>query len=484
MGTYANFLIEAKLPDGEWHLLTGYVPFKEETVTTYDFEGKPIKSNSVPDFWNEKGVQLKKADISLCLQGYVRDLFSNTYFNNSNLNSRGFPADMSEGAKSIFDKKLKKIEADNKAYFEKYGVEKTWGGKWWWGESYATIDELEELLNKNIKKWQADIKKAIEENFAELISDVVLSDFYTIQQIMEKFSMTHAAVLSFVQRHNVSRKTILRKVYYSRDEIDKLKDPLKDEEYYTYPQINQVYGLTKDQIAYYTHAYHLTTGKKGKFTLINKEEFDAIMRNRSKDGHIVKNTSTEDATIDALLKRKEDEKQARIPAGYVSIQQIAEKYAMTVKHVQKITCSMAIKEKKSIGGYNYFPSEVIEKAFAKYEANPWVKLWISAKDMEEHYMMTPEARRSFAYRHKIPTKQVKGKVFYSKEAIDKVKSDDFESRDKYYSVEEIMERYGATRSTVYSKVKYYKVGKVHKAQFSYFNKEDIDRIFEKNRGKN
>jgi hypothetical protein len=206
----------------------------------------------------------------------------------------------------------------------------------------------------------------------------------------------------------------------------------------------------------------LTTGKKGKFTLINKEEFDAIMRNRSKDGHIVKNTSTEDTTIDALLKRKEDEKQARIPAGYVSIQQIAEKYAMTVKHVQKITCSMAIKEKKSIGGYNYFPSEVIEKAFAKY------------------YMMTPEARRSFAYRHKIPTKQVKGKVFYSKEAIDKVKSDDFESRDKYYSVEEIMERYGVTRSTVYSKVKYYKVGKVHKAQFSYFNKEDIDRIFEKN----
>lgn len=327
-------------------------------------------------------------------------------------------------------------------------------------------------------------KKAIEENFAELISDVVLSDFYTIQQIMEKFSMTHAAVLSFVQRHNVSRKTILRKVYYSRDEIDKLKDPLKDEEYYTYPQINQVYGLTKDQIAYYTHAYHLTTGKKGKFTLINKEEFDAIMRNRSKDGHIVKNTSTEDATIDALLKRKEDEKQARIPAGYVSIQQIAEKYAMTVKHVQKITCSMAIKEKKSIGGYNYFLSEVIEKAFAKYEANPWVKLWISAKDMEEHYMMTPEARRSFAYRHKIPTKQVKGKVFYSKEAIDKVKSDDFESRDKYYSVEEIMERYGVTRSTVYSKVKYYTVGKVHKAQFSFFNKEDIDRIFEKNRGKN
>ena len=326
-------------------------------------------------------------------------------------------------------------------------------------------------------------KKAVEENFAELISDVVFSDFYTIQQIMEKFGMSHAAVLSYVQRHNISRKTILRKVYYSREEIDKLKDPLKDEEYYTYPQIRQIFSLTKDQIAYFTRAYHLTTAKRGKFTLINKEEFDAIMRNRSKDGHVVKNASTEDATIDALLKRKEEERQARIPEGYVSIEQIADKYAMTVKHVQNITRAMNIKEKKSIGGYNYFPSEVIEKAFAKYEAKPWVKLWISARDMEELYMMTPESRRSFAYRHKIPTKQVKGKVFYSKEDIDKVKSDDFESRDKYYSVEQIMKKYGVTRTTVYNTVKYYKVGKVHKAQSSYFNKGDIDRIFKEKRGK-
>ena len=49
-------------------------------------------------------------------------------------------------------------------------------------------------------------KKAVEENFAELISDVVFSDFYTIQQIMEKFGMSHAAVLSYVQRHNISRR--------------------------------------------------------------------------------------------------------------------------------------------------------------------------------------------------------------------------------------------------------------------------------------
>lgn len=235
MGTYANFLIEAKLPDGEWHLLTGYVPFKEETVTTYDFEGKPIKSNSVPDFWNEKGVQLKKADISLCLQGYVRDLFSNTYFNNSNLNSRGFPADMSEGAKSIFDKKLKKIEADNKAYFEKYGVEKTWGGKWWWGESYATIDELEELLNKNIKKWQADIKKAIEE---------ILVDSVLVKKNDELFNLVNK-VLEAVGGKKAKEKRIKIPNENTDDPQERLEYLIEDK-FYDILSLNSLVSSVRD----------------------------------------------------------------------------------------------------------------------------------------------------------------------------------------------------------------------------------------------
>lgn len=320
-------------------------------------------------------------------------------------------------------------------------------------------------------------KKAVEENFAELLSDVVVTDFYTIPQIMEKYDMTHNAVLSFVQRHNISRKTILRKVYYNREEIDKLKNPVEDVEYYTYPQLQQVYGLTKNQISYYTHAYHLTTTKRGSFTLIKRNEFDAIMRHRAKSSGIEPKESTKDATIESLLKRKDEDMLSKIPDGYMSIEEISEKYALTIKHVQKLTRDLDIKEKKKIGGRNYFPSEAIEKAFAKYEASPWVKLWISAKDMEEQYLMTPEARRSFAYRHKIPTKMVKGKVFYSKDAIDKVKSEDFDGKDKYYSMEEIMEKYGVTKWTVYNKVKYYKIRKVHKSQFSYFNKEDIERIF-------
>lgn len=235
MGTYANFLIEAKLSDGEWHLLRGYVPFEEKIVTTYDFEGKPVKSNSTPDLTCDNGVKLQEADISLCLQGYVRDLFSNTYFNESGLNSRGFPDDMSVEAKSIFGKKLERIEAEKKAYFEKYGVEKTWVGKWWWGESYATIGELEELLNKNIKKWQADIKKVIEE---------ILADSVLVKKNDELFNLVNK-VLEAVGGKKVKEKRIKIPNENTDDPQERL-DYLIEDEFYDILSLNSLVSSVRD----------------------------------------------------------------------------------------------------------------------------------------------------------------------------------------------------------------------------------------------
>ena len=65
---------------------------------------------------------------------------------------------------------------------------------------------------------------------------------------MDKFSMTHAVVLSFVQRYDISLITLKkRKVYYSRAHIDTFKgerenaDPL----YYTYKDIHEKYNTDR-----------------------------------------------------------------------------------------------------------------------------------------------------------------------------------------------------------------------------------------------
>lgn len=167
MSTYANFFIEVK-KNGKWELLQGYYPFEEKEHTEYDFEGKPRKIRTVPDLVCTNGIKLSKAEY-LWRQGHVRDIFSSSYFNSAGLASRGLPEDVSYGVRELFNERMKKIEAEKAQYFEKYGQEKTWGGKWWWGETYATLDEMRNVLEKEYDAWKQNLLKAIDDKFTDSV---------------------------------------------------------------------------------------------------------------------------------------------------------------------------------------------------------------------------------------------------------------------------------------------------------------------------
>ena len=167
MGTYANFFIEAKI-NGKWELVKGYHQFQQKECTKFDFEGVPHKYFSEPDLKCTDGASLTKCE-SLWRQGYIRDIFSNSYYNEGNLANRGFPKDMSAEIKEIFDEKYKRIEDEKAEYFGKYGVEKTWGGKWWWGETYATLDELRGLFDKKYEEWKREINESINAKLTDSI---------------------------------------------------------------------------------------------------------------------------------------------------------------------------------------------------------------------------------------------------------------------------------------------------------------------------
>lgn len=95
--------------------------------------------------------------------------------------------------------------------------------------------------------------------------------------------------------------------------------------------------------------------------------------------------------------------------------------------------------KISHGGFNYYVQLSVDRFFAKYKAADNIKEWISAEQMEEIYGMSKDARCSFVHRHKIPSRVVYGKVQYSKDHIDIIKSGGFDQREMYYSVTEAME---------------------------------------------
>ena len=112
------------------------------------------------------------------------------------------------------------------------------------------------------------------------------------------------------------------------------------------------YHFSKDQISYYVHNYEIDNHKQGRFTVINRKEFDRIIKERMETNSLEKEKE----------RRAKLPKLNAIPEGYVSVAQIAEKYGVTPKHVQAKT-----REAKTpnlvIKHLNYYNEAAIEQLF-------------------------------------------------------------------------------------------------------------------------
>ncbi|MGL4853401.1 MAG: helix-turn-helix domain-containing protein [Phocaeicola sp.] len=311
-------------------------------------------------------------------------------------------------------------------------------------------------------------KASIDTYFAELIEEFNRADYYTPTQIMEKYGMTQNAVRAYVMRHNIPRIKRHQDVFYNKAAIDAIKEKSTktDSHFYTYEEIKLKYGFTTINISYYVNKYDIKRYKQGSRTMVSREEFDRTIRER-KEG--VKNRNT------TLPKEENGTPQPTIPDGYLSAEQIAEKYRLSRSSVWKLTRENNIAS-ISIKGIKYYATPNVEAFFAKFESNEEVSVWITPKQMEEMYGMTPDARRSFAHRHHIPTKLVYGNIEYSKDHIDKVKNSGFDNRENYYTVAEAMERYNLRRDEVYNYIRYNKLQKLRKGQMVFLLKADFDRV--------
>ena len=321
-------------------------------------------------------------------------------------------------------------------------------------------------------------KALVDKHFADIIEKIDLSQFYTVAQVMEKYDMTNAAVCAFVMRYNIFRIKQHQKMYYSKEAIDAIKNKTTEShpDYYTYKEIMQKYGLTTVNISYYVNKYDLKRYKDGTYTFVSRVDFDRVMENY-KNG--TSNTEKDkEKTVKQIVNKVKPAVVAvtdPIPEGYCSAEEIAEKYKIVRKRVWKLTKQNNI-PRISVKGIYYYENKGVEAFFNQFLVNYDVKEWITPKQMEELYNMTTDARRSFAHRHRIPTKLVYGNTMYSKDHIDKVKSNGFDDRDNYYSVTEAMEKFNLRRDEVYSFIRYNKIQKMRQGNTVFLLKSDFDRI--------
>ena len=121
-------------------------------------------------------------------------------------------------------------------------------------------------------------KQAVDTCFAELLEEIDLDNYYTVQQVMEKYNMTKPNVISFVSRNKIPRINRGRDAYYSKVHIDsyKRKGDDIDPDWYSYEEIKCKYPFSIDQIKYMLKHFDIRTEKRGKFTMIFRTDFDKI----------------------------------------------------------------------------------------------------------------------------------------------------------------------------------------------------------------
>lgn len=324
-------------------------------------------------------------------------------------------------------------------------------------------------------------KKSVDEHFAELLEDIDLSDYYTVDQLMEKLNMKRGNVLTFVARNKIPRVTRGRDVYYSKIHIDSFKrkgDEL-DDNWYTYPEISEKHGLSKDRISYYLKNYKIRTEKRGKYTMIYRSDFDNIVINglladvaRDKDTGKLAISSKQKITPHKEMTPPET------PEGYYSADDISKKYKVLLKRVYQLAKENRI-PKISLHHYNFYEKTAVDVAFNQPVIVDGVKEWITIEEVEKLYGVKDNARRSFMYRHKIPTKIEFGKQYYSKTHIDRIKKNQFEGYENYYSTQEAMEKFNLTKDLVFYYAKHYNVSKVNYGKNVFLSKAEFDELMKK-----
>ncbi len=362
------------------------------------------------------------------------------------------------------------------------------------------FDILKIMRGRNIFYRREDIHKYFEDFTIELDTDF----YYNAEEIMEKYNMTHQAVVAFARRHDIPRINRSRVTYYSKAHVDSVKTTgMKlDPHYYTRQEIMSKYQFNKEQINYYLHTYHIEKKKCGVFTLINREDFDRILRERMNGSITIAELNSKiDQGQEVRAEKKEiegpveivpytddskkkgdsdkDDKDKTVSLeGYMSIEDIEKRYKLTKSWVQYLTRKMKIPRVQK-GHYLYYDEKIVAEIFSKYQSSDNITEWYTAEDIEKKYNMSTQARHSFTHRHKIPKKKEFGKTFYSKLHVDFAKDPSSQYSKDYFTIEQIMSTYNVSKKKVYYIVRHYKVPSIRDGNCYVYLKTAIDKQLNK-----
>ena len=153
---------------------------------------------------------------------------------------------------------------------EKFGVSESWVFK------IGKEKNIPKILHHGKTYWS---KQHVEKHFSKHIENNAIVEWYSVQDMMEKFNMTTSAVYCFVSKFGIPKKKVKSSVFYSKQHVDAAKGINKPpkEEFYTMKEAVEHFGMTEDQIYKYAKKAKVSKHMEGRIVLMNKQELDAAL---------------------------------------------------------------------------------------------------------------------------------------------------------------------------------------------------------------
>lgn len=129
-----------------------------------------------------------------------------------------------------------------------------------------------------------------------------------------------------------------------------------------------------------------------------------------------------------------------------------------------------------IAGRNYYSKKHIDAVFGSSIDLDAIVDWLSPQEVADRYGINLTAVRSYAHRHKIPSKREYGHTYYSQSHFDELRRTDLIDNDNYYTVEQVQQLYGLTKANICHIVKVKHIGKTKVGRMNLLLRSDVERV--------
>lgn len=139
----------------------------------------------------------------------------------------------------------------------------------------AKKHNIPRTFNRGKTYWS---KKHIDNYFSKKAADPGITEWYSVQEIQDKFGMSLAAIYKLASKNAIPKKKEGVMVSYSKKHFDIAKGIAQPDEpqYYTVAEAMAKFNLTRDQLYHYAKYHNIPRVKVGKYVKISRPELDKL----------------------------------------------------------------------------------------------------------------------------------------------------------------------------------------------------------------